>query len=433
MLSICPFCQRNVPSADLEWHANNHFSEDDIEMDMQLAKQISLEQTLMDVPVYLGESSNDFWGSHAQISMPNFSRNLFGSAQVLLEERLSRLLALQTKGNFYKVNGGLMSLLGTCLELESRRFKSVISGYIDHYQSIKSEDSSWGCGWRNIQMLCSHLLVQREEAREVLFGAAGFVPDIPSLQRWLEIAWERGFDLPGSHHFNNQVFGSRKWIGTTECAAVLRSFGLRARIIDFDSLSTSSPSTSNTRWNHRQFANHSSHYRDKLREKPVYGPMDKFLQRCNGDKDRNYDYFNPSKNEGEASDHVLLEWVWDYFTSDVGCKLDDVPDFFTSQRSPLYFQQDGHSRTIVGIQMQKHLEGSQQRYNLLILDPEHRTKDLENSLRHNNGWQKLLKRGAHTLKKQQYQLCYIDPGIACGKELEDLKTINSQVVGRLSF
>lgn len=37
---------------------------------------------------------------------------------------------------------------------------------------------------------------------------------------------------------------------------------------------------------------------------------------------------------------------------------------------PLYFQHDGHSRTIVGIQTKFQRNGTQQ-YNLLILDPGH--------------------------------------------------------------
>lgn len=37
---------------------------------------------------------------------------------------------------------------------------------------------------------------------------------------------------------------------------------------------------------------------------------------------------------------------------------------------PLYFQHDGHSRTIVGIQVKRQRNGMQQ-YNLLILDPSH--------------------------------------------------------------
>ncbi|KAL6955483.1 hypothetical protein U1Q18_031918 [Sarracenia purpurea var. burkii] len=91
---------------------------------------------------------------------------------------------------------------------------------------------------------------------------------------------------------------------------------------------------------------------------------------------------------------------------------------------PLYFQHDGHSRTIVGIQVKHQLKGEIQ-YNLLVLDPAHKTAALERYLKENVGWQKLIKRGVHTLKKPQYQLCYIDPGIAGADEVEQLKTLDS--------
>lgn len=69
--------------------------------------------------------------------------------------------------------------------------------------------------------------------REALFGGGGFVPDIPWLQAWLESAWRRGFDMQGSDQLGGGVQGTHAWIGTTEAAALLRQFGLRARVVDF--------------------------------------------------------------------------------------------------------------------------------------------------------------------------------------------------------
>ena len=37
----------------------------------------------------------------------------------------------------------------------------------------------------------------------------------------------------GCKQLGGRVQGTRKWVGTTEAAALLRSFGLRARIVDF--------------------------------------------------------------------------------------------------------------------------------------------------------------------------------------------------------
>jgi hypothetical protein len=67
----------------------------------------------------------------------------------------------------------------------------------------------------------------------VLFGGCGYVPDIPALQAWLECAWAAGFDVIGAQQLGGRIQGSHKWVGTTEAAALLRSFGVRARIVDF--------------------------------------------------------------------------------------------------------------------------------------------------------------------------------------------------------
>jgi hypothetical protein len=132
-------------------------------------------------------------------------------------------------------------------------------------------------------MQVSHLLRRSPADAQALFGGAGYVPDIgealrcvrallgrassvathlctcscrcpkhthwpccllragvplpcflaASLQAWLEVAWQAGFDPGGAAMFDAAVQGSRKWIGTTEAAALLRYFGCRALIVDF--------------------------------------------------------------------------------------------------------------------------------------------------------------------------------------------------------
>nr|KYP72756.1 Zinc finger with UFM1-specific peptidase domain protein [Cajanus cajan] len=304
-----------------------------------------------------------------------------------MDEKISCLVDLQRRGEFYKVEKGLMELLRNCLESEAENSRSILSGYVDHFQSLEFEDVGWGCGWRNTQMLSSHLLAQRPEAREAMFGGSGFVPDILSLQRWLEIAWERGFDAPGSDQFNHAIYGSKKWIGATECAALLRSFGLRVRVVDFGPKESEALYLS------------------------VHGSKN------SGDRAVSS---SAKQNEGHQ---VLMDFVWNYFSHK------DTVQFghkrvLISEKTPLYFQHDGHSRTIVGIQVKYQRSGTPQ-YNLLVLDPAHRTAALERSLRVKVGWQKFIKRGVHTLKKPQYQLCYVDPGIAGEEEMEKLKTIDS--------
>ncbi|BBN07553.1 zinc finger-containing ubiquitin peptidase 1 [Marchantia polymorpha subsp. ruderalis] len=152
------------------------------------------------------------------------------------EDKTRALITSQLKGHFYHVEEGLLTTLEQCLRSDNREFTSAaLSGYVDHFQTL-GEDALWGCGWRNIQMLCSFLMAEVPEAREVLFNGVGFVPDIPSLQRWLEIAWQKGFDQSGAEYYDWKIYRTRKWIGTTECAALLRAFGIRINIVSFKAI-----------------------------------------------------------------------------------------------------------------------------------------------------------------------------------------------------
>jgi hypothetical protein len=158
-----------------------------------------------------------------------------------LDEYIKELLISQIREPTLHVEEGLMLLLKRYLESEQQTQAGTHSGlalcsYVEHFESRLEEDLGSGCGWRNIQMMNSHLLGKDDETRNALVGGAGFVPDIPALQQWLEIAWAKGFDTQGAQHFNWKITGTHKWIGTSECAALLRSFGLRARIVDFQAV-----------------------------------------------------------------------------------------------------------------------------------------------------------------------------------------------------
>ncbi|KAE9605970.1 putative peptidase C78, ubiquitin modifier-specific peptidase 1/ 2 [Lupinus albus] len=449
--STCPFCHLSLPSLQLQWHANTHFHDDNdhinnrhrnnqLATDFQLAQQLalSLASEQADSGLHFDKTGGDcnIWCGGVGPGRNN--------GEWKMDEKTSCLVELQRRSKFHKVEAGLMALLRSCLELEAENSRTILSGYVDHFQSIEFEDVGWGCGWRNIQMLSSHLLAQRSEAREILFGGSGFVPDIPSLQRWLEIAWERGFDASGSDQFDHAIYGMKKWIGTTECAALFRSFGLRTRIVDFGP-KESGPfylSVPGSIVGGQQLVGIDAGRKRKALE--VYGPMDRYLshedsqascsrndkscssltqldntikKESGGDRVVNS---NTDKNEGHQ---VLMDFVWNYFSNKSSIQFGNRR-VIVSEKSPLYFQHDGHSRTIVGIQV-KHQRAGNLQYNLLVLDPGHRTAALEKSLREKVGWQKLVKRGTHTLKKAQYQLCYVDPGIASEEEMEKLKTIDS--------
>ncbi|XP_020963239.1 zinc finger with UFM1-specific peptidase domain protein isoform X1 [Arachis ipaensis] len=433
--SICPFCHSSVPSSQLQWHANNHFEHDDLQRatDFELAQQLALspnspprKQAASGLHSDKTHGGSNNWYNGIVAGRHN------GAWKV--DEKISCLVDLQRKSEFYKIEAGLIALLKNCLESEAENSRTILSGYVDHFQSLEFEDVGWGCGWRNLQMLSSHLLVQRPQAREVLFGGSGFVPDISSLQRWLEIAWGRDFDPPGADQFNHAVYGSRKWIGTTECAALLRSFGLRARVVDFgpkeyESLYLSVPGSSVGALQPLRTNNW------RKRKAIISGPMDRYLSRtvsqssCSQKENSCSSPNDTDSNANISKGHqALMDFVWNYFSNNSSIQFGHRR-VIVCEKTPLYFQHDGHSRTIVGIQVKHQRTGTLQ-YNLLILDPAHKTASLEKSLREKVGWQRLVKRGIHTLRKPQYQLflfqlCYVDPGIASEEEMEKLKTIDS--------
>ncbi|KMT16419.1 hypothetical protein BVRB_3g050470 [Beta vulgaris subsp. vulgaris] len=401
--SCCPICQNLISIHEIERHVNNHFEDDEFSKDMELAQQIAL------APPSPPQFDRSFWSNLnpqtvcegvPESSTSRDQRNNSSSSKDKrkdIDEQICCIFNLQSRETFYKVEGGLVNLLKKCLENENST--SLLSGYVDHFQSIRSEDMGWGCGWRNIQMVSSHLLKERPEARGVLFGGSGYVPDIGSLQRWLEVAWQRGFDTVGSKYFEGKIYGSSKWIGTTECAAVLCSFGLRARIVDFDSKGV------------------------KNGVGRACGPMDKFVVRREIDIKEDLAKFGEGSAQNRKGYQALIDWVWDYF-SKYEPKESRQRRVLVTNKMPLYFQHQGHSRTIIGIQV-KHEKNGRKQYNLLVLDPGHMTEALERSLKENFGWQKFLKRGLHTLRKPQYQLCYVDPGIANVEEIEQLKNLSS--------
>lgn len=105
-------------------------------------------------------------------------------------------------------------------------------------------DAGWGCGYRNIQMLCGHLLSRRAKGCETspyaacLFGGAGHVVTVKGVQAFIETAWHNGYDHQGAEQLGYALAGTEKWIGTTEAISVLRSMGVRAKFVQFKARST---------------------------------------------------------------------------------------------------------------------------------------------------------------------------------------------------
>ena len=103
----------------------------------------------------------------------------------------------------------------------------------------------------------------------------------------------------------------------------------------------------------------------------------------------------------------------------------DADGVTLTQRCPLYCQHEGHSRTIIGIEQRCASGGDAPSldHTLLVLDPSTASDALRGALASGTGWQRLLKRGMHTLRHPQFQVLFVEPGLATGSELERLKMV----------
>ncbi|XP_067304506.1 zinc finger-containing ubiquitin peptidase 1 [Pseudorasbora parva] len=195
---------------------------------------------------------------------------------------------------------GLMEALYRYYQRNASDFTRVwLCAETDHYSSSEG-DKGWGCGYRNFQMLLSSL--HRMEQYSLLPVS---VPSIPRVQAMIEEAWAQGADPQGASQFKHRLQGTRAWIGATEIYAVLTSFSVKSRIVDF--------------------------------HKPT-GPGDTHLR--------------------------MFEWVKQYFSRSASRSARLPPKVVQTTLPPIYLQHQGHSRSIVGVEQKGNGNLS-----LLLFDP----------------------------------------------------------------
>lgn len=295
---------------------------------------------------------------------------------------------------------GLFELLIPLIKNQSKLHSFKLCSPCTHITQIETNEiqdgEDWACGYRNIQMLCKSLM-QVEEYRNVMFNCKGELPDVVGIQSWIEKAWEKGFDVEGCSSNRTllkgkSLIGSKLWIGAVECAVLLRSFGLRAIIVDFDNLKKNQTNSTGDRiynWISKYFlSNNNNQSSIKMIENNIFENSKKI------------------KNNYNALDNI-----------DKKNREDDLI-FNNNHIAPLFFQHSGHSRTIIGY------EKNDKKTNLLLYDPGYNGNILKNNLKQGKNWQSQFKRSTEILsKKSQYQIVFVSKGLMDEKEYEDSKLI----------
>ncbi|CAM6031411.1 unnamed protein product, partial [Sphagnum compactum] len=188
----------------------------------------------------------------------------------------------------------------------------------------------------------------------------------------------------GADQLGRSLLGTDIWIGATECVALLRYFGIRCRIVQFSNFK---PRTAH------QVSNWVRKYFDEKYAKSSNKSMYESI--CSS-----------SSTPNITMDNIVL---------------------------PLYFQHEGHSRTIIGFNFLNPLFtgpnscmliGYEENINtgnfsLLVFDPFSSGTKLKNNLDKKKAtWKTLVKRGLATLTRSAYQVIVVLPGIMSAAERE---------------
>lgn len=478
-MGACPVCSEEVPQALLSAHVESHFSDSPprrgnvtcalcglsvaaAELDShELAHRLQQHEVL-EVVDLTGDSDGEAHqdttpdrrkGTRRTLLWPRIQLHALPGAQ--RAETSAQAAAGEAEGS------SLHALIVKALKSQADskatcNFRAALCGApLTHFSTLDDLDQGWGCGWRNTQMLSAHLLGLADDRSRALFAGCGYVPDIASLQAWLEAAWSSGFDPEGAAQLGGSVQGLDTWIGSADAATLLRSFGLRARLVDFKSERQTPqqapqplPGVKRPR---EPEARHHDVECDACGICPILGP------RFTSTSVPNYDLCaacegkpesvsrGPFVRQDEApgpdicqwdGHRPLVDWMWRYFTTDSAGAA--VPWALGTQvlvspsRAPLFFQHDGHSRTVIGIEKRRRPNAAAEDIFLLILDPGTDRRVLSAALRGDKEagqgtWHRHLKRGLNTLRKREYSVLVVDPGVAQSREeKEGLKILTSK-------
>ncbi|KAH6987291.1 peptidase family C78-domain-containing protein [Ilyonectria sp. MPI-CAGE-AT-0026] len=133
---------------------------------------------------------------------------------------------LQQEGQV--INEGVMPVLGQLLEQSpSTQYAYLCHPQVQHVSKLRREGGF--CGYRNIQMLTSHIIGARSTGAD-LFGPT--FPTIFEIQDLIENAWDMGFNAQGRIETGG-VKGTRKYIGTPEAQAVFCSLSIPCSVQAF--------------------------------------------------------------------------------------------------------------------------------------------------------------------------------------------------------
>ncbi|KAJ6618321.1 peptidase family C78-domain-containing protein [Mycena sp. CBHHK59/15] len=186
-------------------------------------------------------------------------------------------------------------------------------------------DAGWGCGYRNFLILCTALMDQPFQPMYFALLDHPTSPSVHNVQRWIEDAWEAGYDKEGAQQLKKLV-GTKKWVGTADLYVAFTFRGIPCNLVDFEI-------------------------------KKGAGGVDILINWV-------VKYFSSSNSLDSAADAGAANPPLSPTTRTVNKVLLGASPVVVTSHMPFILQHDGHSRVIIGYEVSK--TGA---VNLLVFDP----------------------------------------------------------------
>jgi len=211
--------------------------------------------------------------------------------------------------------------------------------------------------------------------------------------------------------------GGKKWIGSMECAALLRSFGINCTVVDFfRATGADGTHPELLKWVWDYFSSFYSPPSPRCPDSITSPTLDALLLLPSSPAPL------PNVHSASSFASILKRPEHKRLLSNTAKSLEAQQKSHKASRSPsptfspllysptfvppIFFQHEGHSRTIVGIEKRKN--GT---LHLLILDPVHTGQKVTAALASRQ--RRIFRHSLSGLKHRQYQLVAVEAAHAC--------------------
>lgn len=372
----CPLCKMaNFASdRDLALHLEEHYKRSDttpdLSSDQLLARAVEQQekdnrrlQEQKEFDMLRAQYGMDNQGNFKEQSLTNMQRAVC-SGELTITDYYERQMELRMAENCgiddqSSCTKGIIQKIHTLSSMSKNVVRTYVCSRIDHYASTYG-DKGWGCGYRNMQMMISSL-THHTKYNDLMYREDGGLLGISANQRHA---------VPSISRLQKHI----EWAWSN---------GFDAQGCD-------------------QLGRKLFNTRKWIGATEMMTLLASMRIRC-----ELIDFHRPTSSDG--SHPQLFNWILQYFQ-----KTDDF-------KPPLYLQHQGHSRTVVGIEV---LPNS---LNLLVLDPSHAPRQMAQLCDTGSGMNamRMIRKGSGTMRARQYQLVTVTGVMQSEQELQRSKSLVS--------